>query len=106
MGVLIGPLLGAGLIHLFALAAVFVLGRRPVAGAGLMALLMPDLGSESRSAQREAGHPSVRSVIARHRRVLLTLGVAVVVISASRSVRTGCCRCGPTTSACPRPPPR
>ena len=89
VGLLIGPLLGAGVSHLFSLAAVFLLGAVLSLGAGLMALLMPDLGSESRSAQREAGHPSVRSVIARHRRVLLTLGVAVVVISASRSVRNG-----------------
>jgi MFS family permease len=89
VGILLGPLLGAGVIHLFSLEAVFLLGAGLSLGAGLMALLMPDLGSESRSAQREAGHPSVWSVIARHRRVLLTLGTAVVVISASRSVRNG-----------------
>jgi len=89
VGLLIGPLLGAGVSHLFSLSAVFLLGGVLSLAAGLMALLMPDLGSESRSAQREAGHASVWSVIAQHRSVLLTLGVAVVVISASRSVRTG-----------------
>ncbi|HET9423431.1 MAG TPA: MFS transporter [Nocardioides sp.] len=89
VGLLVGPLLGAGVNHVFGLAAVFLAGAVLSLGAGLMSLLMPDLGSESRSAQREAGHASVWSVIARHRRVLLTLGVAVVVISASRSVRHG-----------------
>jgi MFS family permease len=50
---------------------------------------MPDLGSELRSEQKASGHLSVWSVLAAHRRVLLTLGLAVVVISASRSVRNG-----------------
>lgn len=89
VGILVGPLLGAAVIHWFSLAAVFVLGAVLSLGAGLMALLMPDLGSEDRTAQRAAGHASVWSVIADHRRVLLTLGAAVVVISASRSVRNG-----------------
>jgi MFS family permease len=34
------------------------------------------------------GHLSVRSVIREHRRVLATLGVAVVILGASRSLRT------------------
>ena len=84
---LVGPLLGAGVSHAFGLSAVFLTGAVLSLGAGLMSLLMPDLGSESRSAQREAGHASVWSVIARHRRVLLTLGVAVVVISAWSDAR-------------------
>jgi MFS family permease len=54
-----------------------------------MALLMPDLGSASRAEQRATGHPSVWSVLAAHRRLLLTLGSAIVVIAASRSVRYG-----------------
>ena len=57
--------------------------------AALMAGLMPDLGEESRTAQGAAGHASVWSVLVEHRRTLLTLGSAVVVIGASRSVRNG-----------------
>ena len=57
--------------------------------AALLAALMPDLGSESRAEQRGRGHASVWSVLVAHRRTLLTLGVAVVVIGASRSVRNG-----------------
>ena len=89
VGILIGPLLGAGLIHVFDLRAVFLLAATLSFTSGLMALLMPDLGSESRSQQRETGHVSVRSVLVAHRRLLLTLGVAVILISASRSVRNG-----------------
>jgi MFS family permease len=89
VGVLIGPLLGAGLLHVSDLRAVFVLAAVMSLGAGLLARLMPDLGSETRSEQGAAGHLSVWSVLVAHRRTLLTLGVAVVVLGASRSVRNG-----------------
>ena len=87
VGVFVGPLLGAGLIHLADLRATFALAAALSLTAGLMARLMPDLGSESRSEQRASGHLPVWSVLAEHRRTLLTLGAAVVVMGASRSVR-------------------
>lgn len=89
LGMLLGPLLGAGLIHVFGLRSVFVLAAALSVTAGLMARLMPDLGSEGRHEQGADGHPSVWSVLVAHRRTLLTLGVAVVVMGASRSVRNG-----------------
>ena len=88
VGVFVGPLAGALLIPAFGLTAVFVLAAAVSVVAALMAGLVPDLGMDSRTAQREAGHASVRSVLVAHRRTLLTLGSAVVVIGASRSVRT------------------
>jgi MFS family permease len=87
IGVLVGPLIGALLISLADLRAVFLLAAVTSAGAALLALVMPDLGAESRLAQGEAGHASVRSVLLAHRHTLLTVGVAVIVIGASRSIR-------------------
>ena len=87
IGVLVGPLIGALLISLTDLRAVFLLASATSAAAALLALVMPDLGAESRLAQRQAGLASVRSVLLAHRRTLLTLGVAVIVIGASRSIR-------------------
>lgn len=87
VGVLIGPLLGAGLIHLFDLRAVFVLAAAMSASSASLARLMPDLGRENREAARENGYASVWSVLRENRRSLLTLGVAVVLIGMSRSVR-------------------
>jgi MFS family permease len=87
VGVLIGPLIGAALIHATDIRAVILLSGATSVAAALLALVMPDLGAESRSAQREAGHASVRSVLKAHRYTLLTLGVAVIVIGASRSIR-------------------
>lgn len=62
VGVFVGPLLGALLIPLAGLPAVFWLAALVSVVAAVMAGLMPDLGHESRTAQREAGHASVLSV--------------------------------------------
>ena len=87
VGVLVGPLIGAALISVSDIRAVFLLSGGTSLAAALLALVMPDLGAESRTAQRAAGLDSVRSVLLAHRRTLLTLGVAVIVIGASRSIR-------------------
>lgn len=89
VGVFLGPLIGAGLIAVGDLRTVFIFAAVAALVAALLALAMPDHGSERRDAQRERGHLGVWQVLAQHRHVLLTLGVVVVVISASRSVRTG-----------------
>lgn len=88
VGVFIGPLLGAALIGTWGLESAFVLASVMSAGSALLARLMPDLGVGSREQARESGHASVRTVLREHRRTLTTLGVAVVVIGASRSIRT------------------
>ncbi|WP_340540245.1 MFS transporter [Nocardioides sp. GXZ039] len=87
VGLFLGPLLGAGLISLLDLSAVFWFACLAAIGAAALALAMPDLGAERRAAADGARHLSVWSVLVSHRRTLLTLGTAVVVISASRSVR-------------------
>lgn len=86
IGVFIGPLLGAVVVHRFGLAAVFWLAAGMSLSSALLALSMPDLGSERRTAITQ--HRSVLSVLAEHRTVLLTLGSAVIVLAASRSIRT------------------
>lgn len=89
VGVLVGPLLGAALIGGSGLTAVFWLAAGTSVASAVLALVMPDLGSQTRAEAREQGHPSVWSVLGAHRRILLTLGSAVVVIGASRSLRNG-----------------
>jgi len=89
IGVFVGPLIGAVLIGWTGLSAVFWLALAMSLVAAAMATLMPDLGSEGRAEQQAAGHLSVWSVLVAHRRTLLTLGSAVVVLGASRSVRNG-----------------
>lgn len=85
VGVLIGPLLGAALIHVGALTWVFWLAAAMSLVSALLARAMPDVGSERRAT---TDHLSVISVLTAHRRTLLTVGVAVIVISATRSLRS------------------
>ena len=87
VGVLVGPLIGAGLISLTDLTSVFWLGAAMSVLASLLAATMPDLGEEKRAAARASGHLGVWTVIASHRRLLATLGTAVVILGMSRSLR-------------------
>jgi len=89
VGFLVGPLLGALLIPYAGIAGAFWLATGTGLVGGLVALLVPDLGADTRAAQRLAGPVRVVDVIRDHRRTLLTLGVAVVVIGVSRSLRQG-----------------
>ncbi|MBE1875437.1 MFS transporter [Myceligenerans pegani] len=85
VGILVGPLLGALLIHLFGVRSVFVLAACASLLSALIVTRMPDFGRVARDVVPRAVH----SVLWEHRRTLLTLGVAVIIIGASRSVRTG-----------------
>ena len=88
VGVLVGPLIGAGLIRLTDLTSVFWLGAAMSVCASLLAATMPDLGEEKRAATKASGgHLAVWTVISSHRRVLATLGTAVVILGMSRSLR-------------------
>lgn len=87
IGVLAGPLLGAGLLSVFGLQSVFWLAGAMSVVSAVMARMMPDFGKESRDEARATGHLSVWAVIREHRRTLATLGVAVVILGASRSLR-------------------
>ncbi len=89
IGVFVGPLVGAVLIGVTGLTAVFWLALVMSLAASALATVVPDLGSDGRAEQRAEGHLSVWSVLSAHRRTLLTLGSAVVVLGASRSVRNG-----------------
>lgn len=89
IGVFVGPLIGAVLIGVTGLTAVFWLALVMSLAASALATVVPDLGSDGRAEQRAEGHLSVWSVLSAHRRTLLTLGSAVVVLGASRSVRNG-----------------
>ncbi|WP_292648507.1 MFS transporter [Nocardioides sp.] len=86
IGVFVGPLLGAGLIHVFSLHVVFLFAAAMSLCSAVIGGWMPELG---RTRSREHVHLSVRSVLWAYRRTFATLGVAVVIIGISRSVRIG-----------------
>lgn len=85
IGLLLGPLAGAAAIALSGLAAVFVVASLMSLLAAGLALLVPDHGRE-----RRAGAAPLRvvDVLRAHRRTFAGLGTAVLVIGATRSLRT------------------
>lgn len=88
VGLFIGPLLGALTVQAWGIRGVFWLGAAAALCAAGIALVMPDPGAQVRREQAVTGHLSVWSVMRAHRRTLVVLGSVVVVISASRSLRT------------------
>ncbi len=87
LGVLIGPLLGAVVIHQWGMSEVFLLGAVASLLAVAVVQAMPDLSAVSRAEQEASGHESVVSVLRAHRRVFATLGTSVAVIAAARAIR-------------------
>lgn len=87
IGVFAGPFLGAGMMALWGLGAAYAVGLV----AGLLALLIlyltPDIAAGLSSAGTAQPQPSVFSVLNRHRQVLLTVGLGVLVIAAVRQSR-------------------
>jgi MFS family permease len=88
VGLFGGPLIGAALISADGIRAVFLLAGGLSLAAALLALTMPDLGAERRVTAKQEGYASVVSVLKRHRREMLTIGVAIAAIGSSRAVRT------------------
>lgn len=88
VGLFAGPLIGAGIISLSGISGVFVLAAALSLAAAGLALTMPDLGAEHRLTAKQEGYAPVLSVLWRHRRAMLTIGVAIAVLGSSRAVRT------------------
>jgi MFS family permease len=90
IGSFIGPFVGAIIVLRIDIASAYVFAAvMSLAAAGLAALL-PDLPTPPErhsSGDTAPVRVTVFSVLARHRRVLLTLGTGVLVLSAARSTR-------------------
>ncbi|MBO9356507.1 MFS transporter [Bordetella petrii] len=87
IGVFVGPFAGAALIHAMGLQGAYWVAAVAMAGAGLIAHLAPDMTPPER---RDAGlqpKPRVLDVARAHKRVFLTLGLGILLVSAVRSSR-------------------
>lgn len=96
IGSFIGPFVGAIIVTRMNIASAYVFAAvMSLIAAGLAALL-PDLATPDRRPGKvdhgdhktaDQGQPSVMSILAKHRRILLTLGTGVLVLSAARATR-------------------
>ena len=89
IGLFVGPFVGAALVSAWSIAATYAFAAVMSLSAAVLTAFLPDVTRHSRTAAASAGrgHASVWSVLATHRRVLVTLGVGALVISAARSTR-------------------
>ena len=87
VGLFVGPLLGAPVVARWGPQGAF--GVAVVAGvlAASLAWRTPDLGSHHAESGAGVSRVPVRQVVARHRRVLLTVGLGVLAIGLARSSR-------------------
>ena len=88
IGMFIGPFLGAAAVHAFGLVAAFGVGIAGVLGAAALAARMPDLVLPPLPpGQTPPASTTIASTLRDHRRVFLTLGIGVLLVSAVRSSR-------------------
>ncbi len=88
IGMFIGPFLSAAAVHAFGLKAAFVVGIAGVLAAAAVGARLPDLVAPARPEGAAPPAPvSLRSIMADHRRVFLTLGLGVALVSAVRASR-------------------
>lgn len=89
IGLFIGPFVAAVIVSRWNIGAAYGFAAVMSLAAAVLTAFLPDVTQHRRTRHAQAGrqHRSVRSVLAEHRRVLLTLGVGVGMISAARSTR-------------------
>lgn len=88
IGMFIGPFLSAAAVHAFGLKAAFAVGIAGVLAAAAIGARLPDLVAPPQPAGGLAPAPvNLRSILADHRRVFLTLGLGVALVSAVRASR-------------------
>ncbi len=85
IGAFLGPFLGAAVLHWTGLRGVFWLAVGTSLAAGVVVLLVPDVEGGPRPSRGAGPRVSTASVLARHWRVLATLGSAVVLVGAVRA---------------------
>lgn len=88
IGMFIGPFVAAAAMHTFGLPAAYVVGVLGVVCAAAVGARIPDLEAPPvPPGQAAPATPTVVSTVRDHRRVFLTLGVGVVLVSAVRASR-------------------
>jgi len=92
VGLFIGPFIAAAAIHQWGIAGAYGVGVAALAVAAAVAARMPDLEPSTPDAAAKdtptaAALPTLRSIVRDHRRLFITLGIGVMLVSAVRATR-------------------
>ncbi len=87
MGVFLGPFLGAGAVHLGGTPAAYWLALGVTLVTLVIVAAVPDVAPEATAARREAPRVPLLGVLREHGNVFATLGVAVLLVGATRGAR-------------------
>ena len=89
IGLFIGPFVAAVIVTRWSIGAAYGFAAIMSIAAAILTAFLPDVTGDRRAtpAGDRKRYRSVVSVLAEHRRILLTLGVGVLVISAARATR-------------------
>ena len=89
IGLFIGPFIAAVVVTRWNIGAAYAFAAIMSIAAAILTAFLPDITRNRRATASgdSPRHRSVVSVLAEHRRILLTLGVGILVISAARATR-------------------
>lgn len=87
IGVFIGPFIGAGAIHLFGIHAAYAVGAAAAAVAAGIGVFARDLVDKNHHEGLPHSSVSLGQILHRYRRVYLSLGLAITLVSAVRASR-------------------
>jgi MFS family permease len=87
VGAFAGPFIGAAVVHGRPVRDVYWLALACAVASGLTVLLVPDVAEPAPARGPRRRPVSVRAVVVRHRKVFLTLGLAVLLVASVRATR-------------------
>jgi len=88
VGLFIGPFIAAVVVTRWNIGAAYAFAAVTNLAAAALTAFLPDVSLNHRTtAAKDRQHRSVVSVLLEHRRVLLTLGLGILIISAARATR-------------------
>jgi MFS family permease len=87
VGLFVGPFIAAALVTRWSIGAAYAFAAVTNLAAAALTAFLPDVESRRTAHGENRPHRSVVSVLLEHRRILLTLGLGILIISAARATR-------------------
>ena len=87
IGMFAGPFVGAAVMHFTGLSGAYWVGLVALFASTVLTYFMPDLKVEPRTQNLSAAQPRMLHIAREHAGVFMSLGLAVLLISAMRSAR-------------------